>query len=109
MENKVKIYDWIVVGGGISGIAIAEILCRGGKSVLLLEKNDKLASETSKIFHEWLHSGSLYSLTPDRLLTLKYLLGAKDDLFEYYGSFSRMNLKPLESGIQVNNPGWFND
>ena len=109
MENKVKIYDWIVIGGGISGIALAEILCRGGKSVLLLEKNDKLASETSKVFHEWLHSGSLYSLTPDRLLTLKYLLGAKDDLFEYYGSFSRMNLKPLESGIQVNNPGWFND
>ena len=28
-------YDWIVVGGGISGIAVAEILCRGGESVLL--------------------------------------------------------------------------
>ena len=32
-------YNWIVVGGGISGIAVAEILCRGGESVLLIEKN----------------------------------------------------------------------
>ena len=79
-------YDWIVVGGGISGITIAEILCRDGKSVLLLEKNKQLSSETSKVFHEWMHSGSLYSLAPDKLLTLRYLLGATDDLFEYYNS-----------------------
>ena len=69
-------YDWIVVGGGISGITIAEILCRDGKSVLLLEKNKQLSSETSKVFHEWMHSGSLYSLAPGKLLTLRYLLGA---------------------------------
>ena len=75
-------YNWIVVGGGISGISVAEILCRGGESVLLIEKNEQLSSETSKVFHEWLHSGSLYSLAPDRLLTLRYLLGATDDLFE---------------------------
>ena len=88
-------YDWIVVGGGISGITIAEILCRDGKSVLLLEKNKQLSSETSKVFHEWMHSGSLYSLALDKLLTLRYLLGATDDLFEYYNSFSGMNLCPL--------------
>ena len=45
-------YEWIVVGGGINGIAIAEILCRNGHKVLLLEKNSKLASETTKEFHE---------------------------------------------------------
>ena len=37
-------YDWIVIGGGISGIAISEILTRENKSVLLLEKNSELAS-----------------------------------------------------------------
>ena len=26
-------YDWIVVGGGVSGITISEILTREGKSV----------------------------------------------------------------------------
>ena len=74
MNNTSSIYDWIIVGGGISGISIAEILCREGKSVLLLEKNSKLASETSKEFHEWVHSGALYTLVPDNLLTLRYLL-----------------------------------
>ena len=58
-------YDWIVIGGGISGIAISEILTRENKSVLLLEKNSELASETSKDFHEWVHSGALYTLVPD--------------------------------------------
>ena len=106
---QTKKYDWIVIGGGISGITIAEILSRDGKSVLLVEKNKTLGSETSKVFHEWLHSGSLYSLAPDNLLTVRYLLGATDDLLEYYNSFSNMNLMPTESGIDINGHGWFND
>lgn len=102
-------YDWIVVGGGISGISIAEILSRESKSVLLLEKNDFLASETSKIFHEWLHTGALYTLVPDRQRTLKYMIGAIDDLLEYYSSFSKMNLIPTMSGLEVSGSGWFNN
>jgi len=106
--NNTK-YDWIVVGAGISGIAVAEILCREGKSVLILEKNNQVASETSKVFHEWLHSGALYSLVPDNLLTMRYLLGAMDDLLEYYSNFTRMNLVPTESGISIlEDDGWFN-
>jgi len=101
-------YDWIVIGGGISGIALSEILSREKKSVLLLEKNDKLASETSKDFHEWVHSGALYTLIPDKLLTLRYLLGATDDLIEYYSCFPGMNLLPSESGIEILKNGWFN-
>ena len=108
MKSKNHKYDWIIIGGGISGIAIAEILCREGKSVLLLEKNSELASETSKDFHEWVHSGALYTLVPDNLLTLRYLLGATDDLTEYYSGYSRMNLVPTESGIKVSSSGWFN-
>jgi len=102
-------YEWIIVGGGIAGISIAEILCREGKSVLLIEKNSQLASETSKQFHEWLHTGALYTLVPDNLLTTRYLLGAIDDLFEYYSSFTGMNLLQTESGILVDKPGWFNN
>ena len=75
-------YDWIIVGGGIAGITTAEILTREGFSVLLLEKNNTLASETTKVFHEWLHTGSLYTLVPDNLNTTRYLLGAIDDLLE---------------------------
>ena len=107
--SKDSLYDWIVIGGGVSGITISEILSREGKSVLLLEKNAKLASETSKDFHEWVHSGALYTLAPDRLLTLRYLLGATDDLVEYYSCFPRMNIIPTESGISIKKNGWFND
>ncbi len=101
-------YDWIVIGGGVSGITIAEILVREGKSVLLLEKNDSLVSETSKEFHEWFHSGALHTLAPDNLLTLRYLLGATDDMFEFYGSFERMNISPTEKGIKISSSGWVN-
>lgn len=102
-----KDFEWIIIGGGIAGIAVAEILARDNKSVLLLEKNDHLASETSKEFHEWFHSGTLHTLVPDRLLTLRYLLGATDDLLEYYKSFKSMNLHPTSSGLSVKEEGWF--
>ena len=102
-------YDWIVIGGGISGITTAEILTREGHSVLLLEKNDSLASETSKVFHEWLHTGSLFTLVPDNNLTTRYLLGAMDDLMKFYSQFDRMNLMPTELGLNVSGDGWFND
>ena len=91
-----KKYNWIVIGGGISGISIAEILCREQNEVLLIEKNQALASETSKVFHEWLHTGALYTLIPDRMLTTRYLLGAIDDLIEHYNCFDGMNLEKTE-------------
>jgi hypothetical protein len=105
--NK-HLYDWIVVGGGVSGIATAEILCRNNQSVLLIEKNELLASETSKQFHEWVHSGALYTLVPDNLLTLRYLLGATDDLLQFYSSFPDMNLVASDSGVGASGSGWFN-
>ena len=77
--------------------------------VLLLEKNEQLVSETSKVFHEWMHSGALYTLVPDNLLTLRYLLGATDDLLEYYASFEKMNCIPTEKGILLQSDGWFNN
>lgn len=102
-------YDWIIIGSGAAGISIAEMLSRAGLNVLLLEKNQTLASETTKIFHEWLHTGSLYTLVPDSLKTTRYLLGAIDDLFEYYSGNSRMNLAPSEAGLSIESSGWFNN
>ena len=105
-----RTYEWAVIGGGIAGIAVSEILCREGHSTVLIEKNDKLASVTTREFHEWIHTGALYTLVPDRLVTLKFILGAIDDLIEYYSSFERMNLKPTESGLGIEDQkfnGWF--
>ena len=104
-----KEYEWVIVGGGITGISLSEILAREGHSVLLVEKDEKLASKTTRDFHEWMHTGSLYTLVPDKLVTLKYILGAVDDLLEYYSSFKNMNLAPTENGLNIkDNTGWFN-
>lgn len=105
-----KTYDWIVVGGGIAGISIAEILTRQGHTVALVEKNKKLASVATKEFHEWVHTGSLYTLVKDQMKTLKYILGSLDDLLEFYSSFKNMNISPSEAGLQINEnkKGWFN-
>ena len=107
---KMKKYEWGVIGGGIAGIAISEILTREGHSVVLLEKNPQLATVTTREFHEWIHTGALYTLIPDKLMTLKFILGAIDDLIEYYSVFDRMNLVPTASGLNINNKieGWFN-
>ena len=77
--------------------------------IFLLLRNEKLASETTRDFHEWIHTGALYTLVPDNLLTLKYLLGSIDDLLEYYSIFERMNVIPTEEGLTINEVenGWF--
>ena len=105
-----KNFDWIIVGGGVAGISLSEILTREGHSVALIEKNNKLAGETTREFHEWVHTGSLYTLVKDNMQTLKYVLGSLDDLLEFYSSFSKMNLKPTESGLKIieDDKGWFN-
>ena len=104
-----KTFDWIVVGGGVAGISLSEILTREGHSVALVEKKNKLASATTREFHEWFHTGSLYTLLKDDMKTLKYILGSLDDLLEFYSSFSKMNLQPSDKGLKItdNNKGWF--
>ena len=104
-----KIFDWIIVGGGIAGISLSEILTREGHSVALIEKKNKLASVTTREFHEWFHTGSLYTLLKDDMKTLKYVLGSLGDLLEFYSSFPKMNLKPTEQGLKItdDDKGWF--
>ncbi len=111
MQYGQKTFDWVVVGGGVAGLAIAEVLSRAGLSTLVLEKNSKLASETSGYFHEWFHSGALYTLLPDSLLTTRYLLGAIDDGLEYFSHFPHMNLRATSCGLSVVSDefGWYNN
>ena len=106
-----KRYDWAVIGSGIAGISIAEILSREGHNVILIEKNSTLASETTREFHEWLHTGALYTLVPTRDTIIRFILGAIDDLIEYYSSFDKMNIIPTINGLKIDNisSGWFND
>ncbi|MBT6048579.1 MAG: FAD-dependent oxidoreductase [Candidatus Scalindua sp.] len=87
-----KIYDYAIVGGGVAGLATAEIFARSGFSVCLIEKNEKLCMETSGMHHEWFHFGSLYSIFPSNQF-LRTMVGGIDDLLLYYRDFDGMNLR----------------
>jgi len=54
-------YDAIVIGGGVTGLAVAYDLASRGLKPLLLERND-LMSGTSGKYHGLLHSGARYAV-----------------------------------------------
>lgn len=58
-EQKQKVYDMLVVGGGINGVGIAVDAAGRGLSVFLCEKDD-LASHTSSASSKLIHGGLRY-------------------------------------------------
>jgi len=104
-------YDLVVVGAGIAGLAIAEIFSRAGQRVALIEKNQKICTESSGAHHEWFHFGSLYSIFPSNQF-MRTLVGGIDDLLTYYSEMPGMNLSVGDDGtLQVDNKpnGWIRD
>ena len=81
-----------IIGGGVAGLATAEIFARSGFSVCLIEKNEQLCMETSGMHHEWFHFGSLYSIFPSNQF-LRTTVGGIDDLLLFYRDFAGMNLR----------------
>lgn len=103
-----KSYDWIVIGAGICGVTVSEILSRAGHKVLIIDSKAKICSDTSRIFHEWLHTGALYTLSGDKLDTTRNLLSAINDLLAFYKNYPKNNLFRTESGLTVKGQGWIN-
>ena len=50
-----------VIGSGIAGLSIAEILSRNGYKVTILESQDKIGGEASLATQKWYHTGWLYA------------------------------------------------
>ena len=66
MKNSERnIWDCIVIGGGVAGLAASIFLARSGKSVLLLEKSKKLGGRAMTEEKE----GSYLNLGPHALYT----------------------------------------
>jgi hypothetical protein len=95
--NMKSDYEMVVVGGGISGLCIAELFSRSGWKVALLEKNSGICMEASGAHHGWFHFGSLYSIFPNNQF-MRTLVGGIDDLVEYYSGFPGMNIRVTEGG-----------
>jgi glycine/D-amino acid oxidase-like deaminating enzyme len=102
-------YDLAVVGGGIAGLAIAEIFARSGWSVVLLERNGLLCQEASAAQHGWFHFGSLYSIFPKNVF-LRTMVRGVENLLVYYRAFPGMNLVLGPNGrlvVAERDDGWF--
>jgi glycine/D-amino acid oxidase-like deaminating enzyme len=104
-------YDVVIVGGGVAGLAIAEIFARSGRSVALLERNARLCQEASASHHGWFHFGSLYSIFPSNQF-LRTMVGGVEDLLAYYQSFEGMNIQIQPDGrlaFPQSPHAWFRD
>ncbi len=99
-------HDFIVVGAGIAGLATAELLQRSGRSVLLLEAEDKICAHSTAQQQGWFHTGALYAALPSSRY-FRQLVGNLDDLFNYYSDFPNMNLRSGRTLLTRNNTGWF--
>lgn len=97
MKQDLPGYDCAVVGGGIAGLAVAEIFARCGRSVVLIERNEKLCQEASAEQHGWFHFGSLYSIFPQNQF-LRTMIGGVEDLLDYYADFQGMNIAITSEG-----------
>lgn len=49
-NGALQIYDYIIVGAGISGLKSAEILLEHNKKILMLEGQDRIGGKTLSIY-----------------------------------------------------------
>ena len=79
-------FDVAIIGGGAIGISIAKLEAESGKSVVVLEKENCLGSETSSRNSEVVHAGIYYKTNS---LKHKLCITGRKTLYEY------LNLKNI--------------
>lgn len=72
--------DYLVIGAGVIGLAIAKKLSDQGKDCLVLEKNHRFGEETSSRNSEVIHAGIYY---PKGSLKAKLCIEGKEQLYQY--------------------------
>ena len=87
------IYDVAIIGGGITGAGVANILSENGVKVILLEQND-FGSGTSSGSSKLIHGGLRY-LAEFRFREVKTLLRERDYLARNTNIVKYMNFRIL--------------
>lgn len=72
--------ETVVVGAGVVGLAIARALARAGHEVMVLERHDRIGSETSSRNSEVIHAGIYY---PPGSLRAKLCVAGKAQLYRF--------------------------
>ena len=111
-------YDVVVVGGGIAGLAIAELLARKSTlSIKIVDSASQLAGGSSGKLEGWFHTGALYCGLDDAQ-TFVNCINSLEDLINLYGPYfnGRCNfgLSETASGhwtpaVRPREGAWFND
>lgn len=70
--------DVLVVGGGVVGLASAAALARAGRSVILLERRERIAQETTSRNSEVVHAGLYY---PEGSLKAQLCVAGREALY----------------------------
>ncbi len=72
--------ETVVIGAGVVGLAIARTLALKGQDVLVLERHDRIGSETSSRNSEVIHAGLYY---PPGSLRAKLCVSGKQQLYAF--------------------------
>ena len=76
--------DALVIGAGVVGLAIARALARQGQSVIVLEKNESIGTETSSRNSEVIHAGLYY---PTGSLKAQLCVEGKSKLYDFCNAY----------------------
>ena len=72
MSSSIKTYDYVIIGGGIHGVGVAQAAAAAGYSVLVLEQK-ALAHGTSSKSSKLIHGGLRYLETAQLRLVFECL------------------------------------
>ena len=72
MSSSIKTYDYVIIGGGIHGVGVAQAAAAAGHSVLVLEQK-ALAHGTSSKSSKLIHGGLRYLETAQLRLVFECL------------------------------------
>lgn len=101
----------VIVGTGIAGISLAEILARNGYQITLVEKNEYLGGDASLNTQNWFHTGWLYAALPYHHALRGCYEGARLYYRLYTNSFGKelVNLDLQNGNIKYRDSkiGWF--
>ena len=100
-----------VLGSGIAGLSVAEILSRNGWRITLLESSPELGGHASRATQNWLHTGWLYAALPcdAAMRGCHRALGLFHSIYDSVLGSETVNLEFGPGGVSFpqSSTGWF--